>query len=111
MHADPHSFLSQAHDRIALSWAQGTEARNTHGAAVDPWDADAASWSLLGALVAVYAEFEKSDSEGDALGALARACVRLSDTIDGDSLADWNDAPGRTQADVLAALADAASPS
>jgi len=106
--ADARSFLFEARDLVASSWTQHTEARSDDGNPIDPWSSDATSWSLLGALVAVYARLQRVDGEGSALEALARACVKLAKTVDSDSLAAWNDAGGRTQADVLAALDEAA---
>ena len=41
------------------------------------------------------------------LAQLEAACAFLAEVVDSDTLSDWNDAPGRTQADVLAALAEA----
>jgi hypothetical protein len=106
---DARPFLSEARDRIASSRTQHAEARSADGGPVDPWSADAVSWSLLGALVAVYARLQQSDGADNAVGALARACVHLAETVDSDSLVAWNDAAGRTQADVLAALDEAAN--
>jgi hypothetical protein len=105
---EAREFLETARGLIAESWAQGAEARTVEGSPTDPWSPDAVSWSLLGALVAVYERLTSSIGQAEALHALARACVLLADTLDCDSLADWNDARGRTQADVLAAVDEAA---
>jgi hypothetical protein len=100
-------MLTAARNLISESWTQHAEARRADGSGVDPWDRDAVSWSLLGALVAGYERLIWLDGQKAALEALARACILLADVIDSDSLSDWNDAPGRTQADVLAALDEA----
>jgi hypothetical protein len=49
-------LLEDARYRIAESWCRGADARNAGGLEVDPWDDEAASWSLLGAMVAVLEE-------------------------------------------------------
>ena len=60
------------------------------------------SWSLLGALVA--AVDLPPDPEPAFLGPLRRALSALAEVIDEASLSAWNDAPGRTQAEVLQIL-------
>lgn len=106
---DARPFLNAARDLIASSWTQHTEACTEHGDTTDPWSDDAVSWSLLGALVAVYERLQRTDGQDNALAALARACVELAETVDSDSLAAWNDVTERTHADVLDALEEAAS--
>jgi hypothetical protein len=107
--ASPSSrqLLAQARELIAFSWTQHADARDADGVAVEPWAADAVSWSLLGALVVGYERLRTGDGEGGAFVALRRACVLLAAVLDSDSLPDWNDAPERTRADVLAALDEA----
>ena len=46
-------LLQDARNLVAESWCHGADARDVGGFEVDPWDDDAASWSLLGAVVAV----------------------------------------------------------
>lgn len=65
--------------------------------------------TLLGALVAGYEHMLHSEGQRAALEALVSACVVLAGVVDSDSLRGWNDVPGRTQADVLAALDEAAT--
>jgi hypothetical protein len=101
-------LLRNAGRLVAASWTQNADARAADGRALDPWDNDAVSWSLLGALVASYERFLTLDEETVALSALSIACLLLAEVIDSDSLADWNDLPERTQAHVLAAI-DAAA--
>lgn len=62
----------------------------------------------MGALVAVYERRARSEGEVLAVGHLRAACARLADVVDRDVLSEWNDLPGRTQEEVLAALAEAA---
>jgi len=103
-------LLFRARDLVRLGWAQGADSRAADGAAVDPWEAVAASWSLLGALVAALEE--RADEGHDLpLEELALALGALEPFVDDDSLARWNDEPSRTQdavADVLTAAANAA---
>ena len=102
------SLLRNAGKLVAVSWTQNADARAADGNSREPWDSDAVSWSLLGALVASYERFLTLEEETVALGALAVACLLLAEVIDSDSLADWNDLPERTQAHVLAAINTAA---
>jgi hypothetical protein len=105
---DGRSLLRNAGELVAASWTQNADARAADGSAVDPWDRDAVSWSLLGALVASYERLRMLEEETVALGAVAVACTLLTEVIDSDSLAEWNDMPERTQDDVLAAIDTAA---
>ena len=100
-------LLAHARNLIASAWTQHADARDVVGLAVDPWKPDAVSWSLLGALVASYDRLLSADGQGDAVAALRHACTLLAPVVDSESLSDWNDAPERTQADVLAALDEA----
>jgi hypothetical protein len=99
-------LLTLARDRIASGWTQGAEARTDAGDPIDPWRPSATVWSLLGTIVASYEELSQRDLEFG-LDQLAAALHRLSAFVDDDSLVRWNDAPGRTQADVLDALGHA----
>jgi len=101
-------LLEDARYRIAQSWCRGADARNARGLEVDPWDDEAASWSLLGAMVAVLEE--KANLWGEiSLDDLAAAMYALSGLIETESLADWNDDPGQTQETVLETLDRAAA--
>jgi hypothetical protein len=101
-------LLRNAGKLVAASWTQNADARAADGSALDPWDSDAVSWSLLGALVASYERFLTLEDETVVLSGLAVACLLLAEVIDSHSLADWNDLPERTQAHVLAAIDTAA---
>ena len=104
---DARPFLLDVRTLIQSSWTQRAEARTADGDPVDPWDSGAVSWSLLGALVAVYDRRARLDGEELAARCLRGACVRLAEAVDADLLSEWNDLPGRTQAEVLAVLEDA----
>jgi hypothetical protein len=101
-------LLAYARALVAFSWTQHADARDAGGCAVEPWDAEAMSWSLLGALTAGYERLLLERGQRVALEELAGVCVLLSEIIDSDSLPDWNNVAGRTQADVIAALDEAA---
>lgn len=100
-------LLELARTRLGLGWTQGAEARDVNGKPTDPWRAEAAEWSLLGAIVAAYEQLAYLHP-GFGLEQLATAVHRLTEFVDDDSLADWNDAAGRTQAEAQAALGSAA---
>jgi hypothetical protein len=101
-------LLQDARELVADAWCRGADARNARGAEVDPWDDEAASWSILGALVAVL-EREATESGEIALEDLAAALYALADLIETDSLVAWNDHPRRSQAEVVRALDTAAA--
>jgi hypothetical protein len=96
-------LLRGARELVATSWCRGADARDARGRAVDPFDEVAASWSLLGALVAVV-EREAAEAGEIPLEELAAALYALAELIETDSLVAWNDEPARTQAAVLGVL-------
>jgi hypothetical protein len=101
-------LLLEAAELVSRGWVQGVDAIDANGGAVEPWDESAAAWSLLGALVA---SLERRPAPGGlpAVGELAGACTALVPYVDHDVLSTWNDAPERTQGEVLAALRAAAA--
>jgi hypothetical protein len=101
-------LLRETRRRVARSWCRDADARNGDGLEVDPWDDDAASWSLLGAIVAVLEEEACLWGEMP-LDDLAAAMYALSGLIETESLADWNDDPRQTQEAVLEILDRAAA--
>ena len=92
---------------MAESWCRGVDALDIDGFEVDPWDDEAASWSLLGAVVAVLKR-EASLAGELPMVELGAALYALSDLIETDSLVDWNDDPWQTQGNVIAVLEQAA---
>jgi hypothetical protein len=96
-------LLRDARRLVAVSWCRGADARDAAGCEVDPWDENATSWSLLGAMVAVMEEKASLDGEIP-LAELAAALYALAGLIETDSLVEWNDDPHQTQANVLAVL-------
>jgi hypothetical protein len=101
-------LLLGARELVQEGWCRGADGRDRRGTEVDPWHEDAASWSLLGALVAVL-EREAAERGELPLEELAAALYALADLVQTDSLVAWNDAPGRSQAEVLRALDAAAA--
>jgi hypothetical protein len=102
-------LLGHARQLVNLGWTQHADARDADGSPVRPWDTRAASWSLLGALVAAVECIAAVEGEQAAISELAHTCIQLADFLDADSLEQWNDSPGRTSNDVLAALDRAAT--
>lgn len=96
-------ILKAAREKVAAGWTQGENARDEDG---NPVGAGAAAcWCAYGAIDAAtpreglgYAEFYRVRS--DAM-LILRDAIGLPGT---NRIADWNDAPGRTQAEVLAAF-------
>lgn len=101
-------LLLRAGELLSQGWSQGADARDAQGAPVDAWSSAAASWSLLGALVAVL-EVEAATRGELPLDELAAALDALARLIEMDSLTSWNDAPGRRQAEVLSVVDAAAA--
>lgn len=83
------------------NWAQGASAYTGAGDTVAPWDDLARCWCLTGAFH--YLLHGESDAD-------TRACeIRLTlgdiiGCVPGMDIAGWNDAEGRTHADVLVLL-------
>jgi hypothetical protein len=100
-------ILRDTRSLVADSWCRGADARDADGSEVAPWDERAASWSLLGAMVAVVED--EASAFGDVpLGDLGAALYALAELIETESLVEWNDDPRQTQENVLAVLDRAA---
>jgi hypothetical protein len=108
MESQGRRFLEAARELVAESWCSGADALDADGLEVDPWEDSAASWSLLGAVIAVL-ERDASLAGELPLAALGAALFALGDVIRTDSLADWNDDPRQTQDNVVAILDQAAA--
>jgi hypothetical protein len=95
-------LLQEAGALVEKGWCQGTEARDAGGRATQVASADAASWSLLGALQATTVSDPETGIQdiGDAVAALAEVILD-------PSLANWNDSAARTKLEVLKVLKDA----
>lgn len=97
-----HDVLRETATLIQRGWCCGADARDCYGVPVAASDPAATAWSLPGALALV------SEAETD-LRALRDALWGISGVIPDWSLEDWNDAPGRSQADTLDMLAGAST--
>ena len=89
--------------RLRVGWCQGANARDCAGHAVFPRQSVAASWSLLGAIAASL------DCGTPEWTAYFKRLSRVLGAPSGSArwLAEWNDDPSRTQAEVVAAAAAA----
>ncbi len=91
-------LLIRARERIEKGWCQGACAKNADGDDVDATDPDATSFCIRGAILAVgplgYAV------RSSAYGLLENVIDRVSKSPC-DSLAGYNDAYGRTHAEIL----------
>lgn len=87
------SDLTEARRKVARGWSQGAFARSQAGEPVAILAPEACCFCAYGALYAVAERrgYTAWQALGDVLG------MRKI-----DSILTWNDAPGRTQADVLA---------
>jgi hypothetical protein len=96
---DPRSPVS----RLRVGWCQGAMARDSRGRAVFPRQSIAVSWSLSGAIAASL------DASTPEWTAYLRSVSRILDApcVSARWLAEWNDDPSRTQAEVVAAAAAA----
>jgi hypothetical protein len=92
------AVLQNGRDLIVQGWTQGASARNRDGRPVHPWSGDARSWSVLGAVICG----DETHQGRVPIGLLADAVMALAGSLGTASLNDWNDEPGRTQADALA---------
>jgi hypothetical protein len=104
MESSGRRLLEGARELVAESWCRGVDALDVDGFEVDPWDDEAASWSLLGAVL----EREASLAGELPMAELGAALYALSELIETDSLVDWNDDPRQTQGNVIAVLEQAA---
>ncbi|MDX6399877.1 MAG: hypothetical protein QOF27_483 [Gaiellaceae bacterium] len=95
-------LLHDAGVLVEKGWCQGADARDARGRATRVGAADAAAWSLLGALQATTA----ADPETE-LQDIGVAVSALAELINDPSLAHWNDSESRTKLEVLSVLKDA----
>ena len=105
------AILRNAYDLVARGWCQGDFAQNADGEEVGAEDPAACRWCLLGAI-------DAGAPDGDGLGIWtgdrnpsAHVSAALAELYANDpswafqcSVALWNDAPGRTQGQVLQVL-------
>ena len=97
-------MLSDACELVISGWCQGRSAQDEMGRAIEPPSAFARSWSAAGALERVWRRTLVVDDVS--LDAFERANLALAAVVK-DAPQRWNDAPGRTRAQVLEALLEA----
>jgi hypothetical protein len=95
-------LLHDAGVLVEKGWCQGAEARDARGLATGVGAADAAAWSLLGALQATSAADPTTGLED-----IGTAVSALAELIKDPSLANWNDSEARTKLEVLSVLKNA----
>jgi hypothetical protein len=87
--------LREARTLIERGWTQGVSARDCNGNPIDPAEPHAASFCTVGAISRAF-DFDYDES--------CPAHDLMARVVDGAWVDKWNDAPGRTQAEVLAAF-------
>ena len=92
--------LENGRELVAQGWSQGADARDSDHDPVHPWSSEARSWSVLGAIVCG----DETRRGRVPIDQLATAAILLAHAVDTPSLSKWNDQPGRTQAEALAAF-------
>lgn len=97
--------LLDAQALVESGWLQGRFARNAGGAVVDPRDDCAASFCMIGAVCKVTGR-DYGDEWGDWPELVP--LIAVTGSLIADGLSGWNDAKGRTQAEVVAAFGKAA---
>lgn len=92
----------RAAELVEIGWCTGTQARDASGCMTSPIDPLATQWCLIGALMRSSSEFEERPSAG------WECCPAVNRQIRTDFHATWNNAPGRTAAEVAAKLREQA---
>jgi hypothetical protein len=92
-------IVAGARRRVLAGWCQGRMAEDKDGHARDALSSEARRWSILGALIASWG--------GGPVHDLGHAVAALHTSTEKAPLEVWNDRPGRTQEEVVAALAQA----
>jgi len=87
-------------DLVVQGWSQGADARDSDQNPVHPWSSEARSWSILGSIVCG----DETRRGRVPIDQLACAAILLAHAVDTPSLSKWNDQPGRTQAQAVAAF-------
>jgi hypothetical protein len=102
------AMLREARSLLHRGWSRGAQARDAQGRVALPWSDEAASWSLLGALLATWQVHDMEDADFVAHRADARALGDATEALGaatGTAALDrWNDAEGRSVNEVVAAV-------
>jgi len=108
------AMLSEARGLLLRGWCRGAQARDRTGSVVPAWSEDACSWSLLGSLLASWHRQHGVSLDEEVVAhtidarALGDATESLGEVVGTASLEQWNDEPGRSVAEVIAAIDRAA---
>jgi hypothetical protein len=102
-------MLMEARGLLLRGWSQGAQARDRRGHIVNAWSDDAASWSLVGALLASWhrhddrldADFVAHSAEAEGLAEASKALGKTTGTA---AMDPWNDAAERTRSEVITAV-------
>jgi hypothetical protein len=101
----PFDILSSAQKLVASGWCQGATARDERGEEVAPWSQDACTWSAAGAIAAAWRAQCGSPSQAPEVEVEAFTTANHALAGSMSTAPDkWNDAPGRTQRQVLQAF-------
>lgn len=103
------AMLMEARGLLLRGWSKGAQARDERGHVVNAWSDEAASWSLVGALLASWhrhddrldADFVAHSAEARALADATDVLSRATGTL---ALDPWNDATERNRGDAIAAV-------
>ena len=103
------AMLTEARGLLTRGWSKGAQARDVRGHVVNAWSDQAASWSLVGALLASWHRHDdRLDADFVAHSAEALALARATDVLSHATgtlaIDSWNDAPERNFGDLLAAI-------
>lgn len=99
----PKIILTQMRALLKQGWIQNEYALNAHGASRGFAEEDAVCWCLTGALFCTTRKLIPEESP-KRLQLECQVIVALEKVADTPALEAWNDAPGRTQAEVLRLL-------
>lgn len=89
-------ILRRGRERVAKGWCQKAQARDADGFSSNADSPSAAQWCAIGAIVD---EADESGARLEAQRALRGALGRSRLTY--YAVVEWNDTPGRTQAEVI----------
>lgn len=93
----PSEALAYAAKCVEYGWTQKRFAADAAGLSIDPRDQRAARFCVVGGICRATPGVD-----------LRRRALDVLHRVVGHNLSDWNDAPKRTQAQVVAALREAA---
>jgi hypothetical protein len=95
----------KAHELIAQAdkWCQNNPAINSEGKRVQPWDESACAWCPNGAIDKCYGDTPEAEAASLRVAGII-APDKNTDFVSGIYIAQWNDEPARTHAEVLAVL-------